>query len=109
MLTAKDHNMNSTRLEKQVTKLEQLGLNVKVSKSIISAIDVHAELIKNQKTIIIIDFGFLKAPGGFSDIYLLRMAMKDTEPFAPKLNTEDDFHDAIDKCIEIAENYIGKL
>jgi hypothetical protein len=101
--------MNSTRLEQQVTKLEQLGLNVKVNKSIGNAIDVHAELIKNLKTFIMIDFGFLEAPKGFSDIYLLRMVMKDTEPFAPKLNTEEDFHNAIDECIEIAENYIGKL
>jgi hypothetical protein len=109
MLTVKDHKMNLAILAEQVAKLERLGLNVKVNTSIGSAIDVHAELIKNQKTFIIIDIGFLEAPNGFSDVYLLRMVMKDKKPFNPKLNTKEDFHNAIDECIDNAEKYIKEL
>jgi hypothetical protein len=109
MLTAKDHKMNSTRLEGQVIKLEQLGLDVKVNKSIGSAIDVHAELIKKKKTLIIIDFGYIKAPKGLSDCYLLRMVMKGKKPFDPELYTKKSFHNAIDICIDNAEKYIREI
>jgi hypothetical protein len=109
MLTAKDHKMNSKRLEDQIVKLEQLGLNVKVNKLSGNSIDVHVDLIKNLKTFIIIDFDYMESPEGFSDVYLLRMIIKDTEIFTPKLNTEDDFHNAIDKCIDNAEKYMKEL